>query len=165
MKVFQTGLFYWWVILIAILLDQGSKYLIVSEIPYQGTVSIFSWFALVHVYNTGAAFSFLAGESGWQAYFFIGIALLALIVIGVCLYKSSRSQKLYNISLAFIAGGAIGNVIDRLLYNHVIDFILVYVKGVFTYPAFNIADSFICVGVFFMVIHALFLDKKEKKHD
>ncbi len=167
MKIFQTGLFYWWVAVIAVVLDQITKWLIVENIPYQGTVNIFSWFSLVYVHNTGAAFSFLAGAGGWQTYLFLAIAVVAVVIIGVCLYRSKRSQILYGVSLSFIAGGAVGNVIDRVCYDHVIDFILVYVKGLFTYPAFNIADSFICVGVFLLIVEAIFFDKKkgEQKRD
>lgn len=166
MKIFQTGLFYWWVIPVTVLLDQLTKWLIVENIPYQGNVNIFSWFSLVYVHNTGAAFSFLSGAGGWQNYLFMLIALLAVICITIGLSRISRSQVFFALSLVFIAGGAIGNVIDRLCYGYVIDFILVYVQGVFTYPAFNVADSFITLGVIMMIIQTLFFErKKEEGHD
>ncbi len=163
MSIFRTGLFYWWLVVLTIVLDQLTKLLVVENIPYQGTIDLIPCLALVHVYNTGAAFSFLANQGGWQSYLFIIIAIVAVIIIGVSLYRTSRQRWVLCSSLALIGGGAIGNVIDRIAYGHVIDFILFYVRGVFTYPAFNLADSAICVGVAVLVIHSLFFDKKSQE--
>ncbi len=156
----RTGLFYWWAVVLVAAADQLTKQLIMSYIPYQEMVDLLPCLALVHVYNTGAAFSFLSQSGGWQAYLFIAIALVALIIIGVSLARIPRRQWVYCLSLALIAGGAVGNVIDRICYGHVVDFILFYIRGVFTYPAFNVADSAICVGVALLIIRSLFFDRK-----
>ena len=155
----KTGLFYWWVILLVIVIDLVTKQLVVNNIPYQGNIELIPCQSLVHVYNTGAAFSFLSDSGGWQAYLFIGIALLAVGFISVALYRTSRSKLMYCLSLALICGGAVGNVIDRVYYGYVIDFILFYIRGVFTYPAFNIADCAICTGVAILVIYSIFFEK------
>jgi signal peptidase II len=157
----KTGLFYWWVILLVIVIDLVTKQLVVNNIPYQGNIELMPCLSLVHVYNTGAAFSFLSDSSGWQAYLFIGIALLAVGFISAALYRASRSKLMYCLSLALICGGAVGNVIDRVYYGYVIDFILFYIRGVFTYPAFNIADCAICIGVAILVVYSIFFEKKD----
>lgn len=162
MLIFKTGIFYWWIVVLVIILDQLSKYLVVANLDYQSIYNIFPWFAITHVYNKGAAFSFLADQSGWQSYFFISIALVSFFVILWMMYKSSRDKIWLNASLALIAGGAVGNLIDRIVHNYVIDFILVYVKGVFTYPAFNIADSAVCVGATILVIISFKKDKVDQ---
>ncbi len=157
----KTGLFYWWVILLVIVIDLVTKQLVVNNIPYQGNIELMPCLSLVHVYNTGAAFSFLSDSGGWQAYLFIGIALLAVGFISAALYRASRSKLMYCLSLALICGGAVGNVIDRVYYGYVIDFILFYIRGVFTYPAFNIADCAICIGVAILVVYSIFFEKKD----
>ncbi|MBQ8708452.1 MAG: lipoprotein signal peptidase [Succinivibrionaceae bacterium] len=161
----KTGLFYWWVALVVIVLDQATKLLVVHNIGYQETVPLLPCLSLVHVYNTGAAFSFLARGGGWQTYLFIAIALAALAIIAVALKRTDRSRTAIGVSLAMVAGGAVGNVIDRVCYNHVIDFILFYVQGVFTYPAFNVADCGICIGAGMMVIYSLFFDRDDSRKD
>jgi signal peptidase II len=99
----------------------------------------------VLAYNRGAAFSFLSNESGWQRYFFTAIGVIAVAFIIHQLRRHS-TQRLYCWALALIMGGAIGNVIDRLLYGHVIDFLDFHFRGLGHFPAFNIADSAICLG-------------------
>jgi signal peptidase II len=160
----RTGLFYWWVILLVIAFDLLTKLLVINNIPYQGTVELIPCLSLVHVYNTGAAFSFLSDSGGWQAYLFIGIALLAVVFITVALYRTPRGKWMYCLSLALICGGAVGNVIDRLYYGYVIDFILFYIRGVFTYPAFNIADCAICIGVALLLVYTVFFEKKDQEN-
>ena len=134
----RTGLFYWWAVVLVAAADQLTKQLIMSYIPYQEMVDLLPCLALVHVYNTGAAFSFLSQSGGWQAYLFIAIALVALIIIGVSLARIPRRQWVYCLSLALIAGGAVGNVIDRICYGHVVDFILFYIIMVFPRQLFDI---------------------------
>ncbi|SCK17737.1 signal peptidase II [Vogesella sp. LIG4] len=106
------------------------------------------------LYNPGAAFSFLAGAGGWQKYFF---TLLAFGVSGWLGWNImlGRFGCLMNLAASFIIGGALGNVIDRMIHGHVIDFILVHWQQSWYYPAFNVADSFICVGAALMVIDSL----------
>jgi signal peptidase II len=112
-----------------------------------------SFFNLVLVYNKGAAFSFLASETGWQRYFFTIMGIGAAIFI-IYLLKKHAGQRLFCWALALILGGAVGNVIDRVLYGHVIDFLDVHVGG-WHWPAFNIADSAICIGAVLFIYDEL----------
>jgi signal peptidase II len=130
---------------IIILFDQVSKITITKLFAYAESLSITSFFNLTLVYNKGAAFSFLAAESGWQRYFFTAIGLIAAAYI-TYLLKRHATQKLFCAALAMIMGGALGNVIDRLLYGHVIDFLDFHYQEIYHFPAFNIADSAIVVG-------------------
>jgi signal peptidase II len=138
---------------IVFLLDQISKITIAKLFTYSESYAVTSFFNLVLTYNKGAAFSFLAAESGWQRYFFIGIGLAAACFI-VYLLKRHGGQQLFCWALALILGGAIGNVLDRILYGHVIDFLDVHVNN-WHWPAFNIADSAICIGAALFVLDEL----------
>lgn len=138
---------------IIILFDQITKITIAKTFAYGQAKAITSFFNLTLVYNKGAAFSFLASESGWQRYLFTGLGLVAALVI-VFLLKRHAGQRLFCWALALILGGAIGNVIDRMLYGHVIDFLDFYV-GSWHFPAFNVADSTICVGAVLFVLDEL----------
>ncbi|STZ75348.1 signal peptidase II [Bergeriella denitrificans] len=143
----------------AVALDQISKLAVLATFrDYERVNIIPSFFDLTLVYNPGAAFSFLADQGGWQKYFFLGLA----VVISVYLWRSiARGDfaRWGKIGAAMIIGGAIGNVIDRLAYGHVVDFLLFYWQDWY-YPAFNIADSFICVGAVLLVIDG-FTHKKD----
>lgn len=136
-------------------LDQLTKYLADTQLVYGQPVEIFSWFNLTLAYNTGAAFSFLASASGWQRWFFTAIALVAVVVITFWLRKLKPHEWLVALSLSLILSGAVGNLIDRVFYGHVIDFIQWHYKGYY-WPAFNIADSAISVGAVLLVVHSLF---------
>jgi len=138
---------------IVILLDQITKVTISRLFSYGETLPVTSFFNLVLVYNKGAAFSFLATESGWQRYFFSAIALAAVIFILVLL-KRHAGQRLFCWALALILGGATGNLIDRVLHGHVIDFLDFYI-GKWHWPAFNLADSAIFVGAALFIIDEL----------
>ena len=138
---------------IIILLDQITKITIAKTFAYGQVKAITSFFNLTLVYNKGAAFSFLATESGWQRYLFTALGLVAALVI-VFLLKRHAGQQLFCWALALILGGAIGNVIDRMLYGHVIDFLDFYMTG-WHFPAFNVADSAICVGAALFIIDEL----------
>jgi len=135
---------------ILILLDQVTKITISKAFLYGQVKAITSFFNLTLVYNKGAAFSFLANESGWQRYFFTGIGLLAALII-IFMLKRHAGQRMFCTALSFILGGAIGNVIDRLLYGHVIDFLDFYI-GKWHFPAFNVADSAICIGAALFIL-------------
>ena len=111
------------------------------------------FFDLTLVYNKGAAFNFLASGTGWQRWFFTGIGIAAAIFI-VFLLVRNASQRLFCTALALIAGGALGNVIDRLVHGHVIDFLLFYHRD-WSFPAFNVADSAITVGAALLVLDEL----------
>ncbi|SNS69501.1 signal peptidase II Aspartic peptidase. MEROPS family A08 [Noviherbaspirillum humi] len=138
---------------IVILLDQLSKITITRLFSYGESKALSSFFNLVLVYNKGAAFSFLAAESGWQRYFFTAIGIGAAIFI-IYLLRRHAGQRLFCWALALIMGGAIGNVIDRALYGHVIDFLDFHVNN-WHWPAFNIADSAICIGAALFIVDEL----------
>jgi signal peptidase II len=130
---------------IVILGDQLSKIAITKMFSLGDEKVITSFFNLVLAYNRGAAFSFLGNESGWQRYFFTAIGVAAVVFI-IYLLRRHAGQRLFCWALALIMGGAIGNVIDRLLYGHVIDFLDFHLAAFGHFPAFNVADSAICVG-------------------
>lgn len=140
--------------LILVLLDQVVKITVERSFHYGETLPVTSFFNLIKVYNPGAAFSFLGDAGGWQRYLFTGIAVVA---VGYILYLLKRhpGQRLFCFALALIMGGAIGNVIDRLAYGHVIDFLDFYWKGLGHFPAFNIADIGISVGAFLFILDEL----------
>jgi len=132
-------------------LDQATKWLMVSWLALYETVAIMPYFNLTMAHNHGAAFSFLAQAGGWQRWFFIVLALVISTVLVVWLAKLKPEAKLEAISLSLILGGAIGNVIDRIYYGYVIDFLDIYI-GSSHWPAFNVADSAICIGAVLLII-------------
>ena len=138
---------------IVILLDQITKITITRLFAYGDSSPVTSFFNFVLVYNKGAALSFLADQGGWQRYFFTAIGIAAAIFI-IYLLKRHAGQRLFCWALALILGGAIGNVIDRALYGHVIDFLDVHFGG-WHWPAFNIADSAICIGAALFIFDEL----------
>lgn len=140
---------------LVVLLDQYTKVLAEGALDYGRPVEVFSWFNLTLQYNTGAAFSFLSDAGGWQRYFFSGVAALISLVLVIWLFRLPRDQKLLALALALILGGALGNVWDRIMLGHVVDFISVHYAGRY-FPAFNLADSAISVGAAFMIFDSLF---------
>ena len=149
--------------LVVVIFDQWTKWLAETNLTFLEPVPIIEPFLnWTLAYNYGAAFSFLADAGGWQKWFFAGLALLmSLFLIGY-LAKAPRQAKLLSLGLALVLGGAVGNLIDRLLHGHVIDFIHVHYADVWHYPIFNIADIGICIGVALIVIDMLFLEKKRE---
>jgi len=144
---------------IIILLDQVTKITIEKAFTYGENLAVTSFFNLTLAYNRGAAFSFLAAESGWQRYMFTAIGLIAAVVI-TYLLKKNAGQRLFCWALSLIMGGAIGNVIDRIAYGHVIDFLDFHYKEIYHFPAFNIADSAICIGAALFILDELRRVKK-----
>ena len=144
-----------WLGLAAILLmaDQFIKILIVGFYKLGDATHVTSFFNVVRVHNSGAAFSFLAGAGGWQRWFFTAIGVLAAALI-VWMLKSHAGQKLFAFALACILGGAIGNVIDRILYGYVVDFLDFHWRG-WHFPAFNLADSAITIGAACLILDEL----------
>ena len=140
----------WLVIsVIVLLLDQVTKYAITASFQYNESRVILPFFNLVLAYNTGAAFNFLAGASGWQREFFIGVAVVISAVL-VWMLKKNHSNRMLATALALVLGGAFGNLIDRVLLGHVVDFIQLHALG-YAWPAFNVADSAICVGAALLI--------------
>jgi signal peptidase II len=145
-----TGWHWWWLILLLIVADQASKQWVLHAIPYLGSIPLLPVFELAHVYNHGAAFSFLSNAGGWQRWFFTGIAVVISIVIIVWLSRVDRQQKKLSLALALVLAGAIGNLIDRLIYGYVIDMLHVFYKN-WSYPVFNLADSVIFIGAILLI--------------
>jgi len=139
--------------LLVVVLDQLSKTLILGSFQLNDSRTITSWFNLVRVHNTGAAFSFLAGASGWQRWFFVGLGTAASAFI-VWMLKKHPGQKLFCFAVTMIMGGAIGNVVDRLLHGYVVDFIQVHYGGWY-FPSFNLADSAITLGAICLILDEL----------
>jgi signal peptidase II len=139
---------------IVILFDQLSKITIAKTFQLGEEKFVTSFFNLVLAYNKGAAFSFLHNSGGWQRYFFTAIGIAAAVYI-IILLKKHGGQRMFSWALALILGGAIGNVVDRLLYGHVIDFLDFHWSGLGHFPAFNIADSAICVGAVLFILDEL----------
>lgn len=152
---------YLFIAALVIVLDQISKWLIVSHIPLGSTLPIFPSFNLTLIHNPGAAWSFLANAGGWQRYFFGILATVASVFIIIILRKE-HGDKLFALALSLILGGAIGNLIDRILVEDgVIDFLQVY-WGQHYFPAFNVADSAITIGAILLIWDA-FVNKKTTK--
>jgi signal peptidase II len=138
---------------IVILADQFTKALILGDFQLGESRTVTSFLNIVRVHNTGAAFSFLAGASGWQRWFFVGLGVAATGFI-VWLLLRHGGQRMFSLALALILGGAIGNVIDRLLHGYVVDFIQVHYGGAY-FPSFNVADSAITVGAGLLILDEL----------
>jgi signal peptidase II len=139
--------------LAVILLDQFTKTLILGYFQLGDSRTLTPFLNIVRVHNSGAAFSFLAGASGWQRWFFVVLGLVAALFI-VWMLARHAGQRLFSWSLSLILGGALGNVIDRLLHGHVVDFIQVHHRGWY-FPSFNVADAAISVGAALLVIDEL----------
>ena len=144
--------------LIVLIADQFTKVLILGYYRLGDATYITSFFNVVRAHNTGAAFSFLADSSGWQRWFFTAIGVGAALFI-VWLLRSHAGQKLFSFALACIMGGAIGNVVDRLLHGYVVDFLDFHIAGRH-FPAFNIADSAITIGAVCLVLDELIRVRK-----
>ena len=146
--------------LVILLADQATKLLIVDSFALGDSQTVTTFFNLVRVHNRGAAFSMLSTASGWQRWFFTGIGIVATFFI-LWLLRSHPTQKLFCFALALVLGGAVGNVIDRIAYGHVVDFLdfhwdwlsPVFFQGHF--PAFNVADSAISVGAVCLILDEL----------
>jgi len=144
-----------WLVLsvITIILDQASKLAVDGSMKLYESIPITAFFNLVYVRNTGAAFSFLSDAGGWQRWLFAGLAFIISGILIAWITKLKQQEVLLAVSLSLVLGGAIGNLIDRVAYGYVIDFIDLYYYS-WHWPAFNIADAAICLGVFLMVLES-----------
>ena len=151
----QSALAWLWLSAVLIVLDQATKWVAIAKLPYQVQVEfipgVWNWH-LTH--NTGAAFSFLADAGGWQHHFFVGLAILISVVLTVALRRFAREDWRNAFPFALIIAGALGNLVDRLRFGYVVDFVEWYL-GSFYWPVFNIADSCIVVGAVLMVWFSL----------
>jgi signal peptidase II len=135
-----------WLTLAVIVLDQWTKWIVMQNFREFESLPILPMLDLIRLHNEGAAFSFLAGASGWQRWLFTALGLIVSIGILVWLRRlPAKGQGVLAAGLALVMGGALGNVIDRILWGHVVDFIRVY-YGQWSFPAFNVADTAITIG-------------------
>ena len=144
-----------WLSLLVIVLDQASKWAIMANFREYEVMTVLPVFNLTLVYNTGAAFSFLADAGGWQRWFFVSVAVVLSIVMTVWLRQLPAHERLAGYGLALVIGGAIGNLIDRLWLGKVVDFLQWHWRDWY-YPSFNLADSAITVGVVLLLLQGLF---------
>lgn len=156
----NSGLRWLWLTLICLTLDQVTKQWIAGSFYYGESLSVLPFFSLTYVHNLGAAFSFLADQGGWQRWFFTAIATIASIVFIVWLAKTPKSQTLLGIAFALMLSGAFGNLIDRVLFGYVIDFLHFHWAG-YNFPAFNVADSMIFIGAAFMILDSFKAESNE----
>ncbi|MFM7025253.1 MAG: signal peptidase II [Limnohabitans sp.] len=146
--------------LLILLVDQLSKFLILANYLHNESTVVTSFFNLVRVHNAGAAFSFLAGAGGWQRWFFTALGIAAALFM-VWLLRAHAGQRLFCWAIALVLGGAVGNVIDRLLHGYVIDFLdfhWAFLSSLFHgghFPAFNVADSAITLGACLLILDEL----------
>lgn len=141
-------------------LDQWTKWLAESHLAYRERINILPFFDFTLLYNKGAAWSFLSDAGGWQRYFFTGISAVASIGISYWIVSLKGSQRLLAFGLAFVLGGAVGNLIDRALEGQVVDFLLFYWNGSY-FPAFNLADSAITLGAAILIYDMIFNGQKD----
>ena len=142
-----------WLSGLVLVLDQASKWMMTSWLSLYETVAVMPFFNLTMAHNTGAAFSFLAQAGGWQRWFFAAVAAVVSVVLLVWLKRLTATAKLEAVSISLILGGAIGNLVDRISLGYVVDFLDFYnYYGSYHFPAFNIADSAICIGAVLLII-------------
>jgi signal peptidase II len=144
-----------WLSLGVIIIDQVTKQIAEAQLTLHSPLNVMPYFDWYLTYNTGAAFSLLADAGGWQRWFFTIIAIVVSAVIVQWIRKLPQEDTLTAMSLGLILGGAIGNLIDRILLGHVIDFIQVWL-GSYPFPAFNIADAAISVGAVLLILSSFF---------
>jgi signal peptidase II len=146
----DTGLRLWWLMLLVLVADQISKQVVIANMQLFDSIELLPFFNFTYVRNYGAAFSFLSDAGGWQRWFFTIIAVVISCVLAVWLARNNKTQLKLNLALSLVLAGAIGNLIDRSIYGYVIDFFHLYYQN-WHYPAFNIADSAICIGAALLI--------------
>jgi signal peptidase II len=161
LKIFtQTGWRFLWLSALVIVSDQYTKVLVLENIELYQAIQILPFVNLTHVYNYGAAFSFLHDAGGWQRWFFTIIAFVVSALMLWWLRQTNQKQIMLPVAFSLIIGGAIGNAYDRLVHGYVIDFLVLYYQDWY-WPAFNVADSAICIGAILLIID-MFKNKEEK---
>jgi signal peptidase II len=163
MSMTKSKRFILWLMLavLVIVLDQISKQVVLSHLTYGQGIQVTSFFDLVLLYNPGAAFSFLASHDGWQRWFFIGLAFVICSWL-IVLVRKHQAETLQPLAFSLVIGGALGNVIDRFQIGAVVDFLYFHI-GTHGWPAFNLADSAICLGVGLMILSQLREARAAKK--
>ena len=158
-------MYYFLIILISVIVDQLTKIWVANSFTMHESLEVIpGFFNLFYTVNKGAAFSMLAEvDSPWRHYFFVSVGLAAVIGLTVVYYQTRKQGRLFGVALALICGGAVGNLIDRIRLGYVIDFLDFYIQS-YHWPAFNVADSAICVGVgLFLLVNFLQGKDKEEK--
>lgn len=151
-----------WLVAAVIVVDQLSKIYIATHMYLFEIITVLPVFNIALLHNTGAAFSMLAGAAGWQRWFFIGLALVITAAIVTWLLRMpAKGDRWVAAGLSLVAGGAVGNALDRVTHGYVIDFLQFHWQGWF-FPAFNVADSCITVGAILLILDGLFLQKHPK---
>ncbi|HZX50782.1 signal peptidase II [Pseudomonas sp. XK-1] len=156
-----------WLSLLVFVVDQASKFWFDNNLSmYQQIVIIPDYFSWTLAYNTGAAFSFLADAAGWQRWFFAAIAVAVSVVLVVWLKRLNPAESWLALALALVLGGALGNLVDRVVFGHVVDFILLHWQHRWYFPAFNVADMAITGGAILLALDMFKSEKSgEKAHD
>ena len=149
-----------WIAVVVLIVDQCTKLLADAMLAMHQSVELLPFLALRKAYNSGAAFSFLSDASGWQRWFFVFLALAVIVVLLAWLRRLPPGDKQVRLALVLILGGAAGNLVDRVVYGHVIDFIDLF-YGSWHYPTFNVADSAIVLGAFLLLLDVFRGDRKE----
>ena len=157
----ESGWRLWWLMLLVLVADQVSKQVVIANMQLFDSIDLLPFFNLTYVRNYGAAFSFLSDAGGWQRWFFTFIAVVISCVLAVWLARNSKTQLKLNLALSLVLAGAIGNLIDRSIYGYVIDFLHLYYQN-WHYPAFNIADSAICIGAALLIWDSFSNDEVKK---
>jgi signal peptidase II len=160
----ETGLRWMWITVLVIIIDQVTKFFAMKYLTPFLPVKFLPFLNFTLVFNKGAAFSLFAHGSGWQTIVFLVIALVVSAVCVVWMWRMGRTRILLPIALSLIIGGALGNILDRVFYHHVIDFISFHV-GTWYFAIFNGADSAITLGAILLIIDMIFFSKREKKND
>ena len=157
----RQGLLLWLgIALLVLLIDQFTKVLVLGAFQLGDSTPVTSFFNLVRVHNYGAAFSFLAAAGGWQRWFFTGIGVAATLFM-LWMLRSHAGQTLFCLAISLVLGGAVGNVVDRLLHGYVVDFLdfhWAFLDGIFHgghFPAFNVADCAITLGAGLLILDEL----------
>lgn len=158
----DTGLRWLWLSVIWLIVDQVTKHWVAGNFDLYESVNVLPFFSFTYVHNTGAAFSFLADQGGWQRWFFTAIATVASIIFVVWMAKTPRSNVLLSVAFACMLSGAVGNLIDRALLGYVIDFLDFHWAG-YRFPAFNVADSMIFIGAALMIFESFKSEQAAKK--
>jgi signal peptidase II len=160
-NILASKKFWFFIAFVVVLLDQLTKWWVVQTLGLYERRPIFSFFDLTLTYNTGAAFSILADHSGWQRWFLVAVACVASVILVFWMLRTTMREKKLLAGLGFILGGAIGNLIDRVLAGAVTDFVLLHWHQ-FYFPAFNVADMAISFGALLLLIDVFAPTKKNK---
>ena len=161
--IFHNKMAFAWLLVAAVIvvLDLWTKDIATQSLTLYRPVELTSWLNMTLAHNYGAAFSFLSDAGGWQRWLFTGLASVVTLVLIVWLFRLSAREKLTAAALGLIIGGAVGNLVDRVMHGYVVDFIDVYYRD-WHWPAFNVADSAITCGVILLLIDGLFLSGAAK---